>query len=124
MDKIMRRNLQAVTVAALFILLALAILVVAVFDQKWYVGIYVVLIGLGIMLIASSFVMPPDKNDLGPSYADMRLVWGVLLAMGGVIGMVNEYVNPKWWVAAVLILLTIGILILIMTMKGILKIKR
>jgi hypothetical protein len=123
-DKIMRRNLQGVTVATLIILLALAILVVAVFDQKWYVGIYVVLIGLGIVLIATSFVLPGEKNALGPTYSDMRLVWGVLLAMGGFIGMVNTYVSGELWVAAVLILLTFGILILIMTMKGILKIKR
>lgn len=124
MDKIMRRNMRAVTAAILIILLALAILVVAAFDQEWYVGIYVVLIGLGIVLIASGFMVFGERNNLGPSYADMRLVWGVLLAMVGVIGMVNAYVNSELWVAAVLILLTIGILILIMTMKGMLNIKR
>jgi VIT1/CCC1 family predicted Fe2+/Mn2+ transporter len=83
-----------------------------------------VLIGFGIMLVASSFVMPAEKSNAGPSYADMRLVWGVLLAMGGVIGMVNAFISSELWVAIVLILLTIGILILIMTMKGMLKIKR
>jgi len=123
-NKIMRRNLQAVTAATLFILLALAVLTVAVFDQEWYVGLFIVLIGLGTVLIASSFMMPGEKSNLGPSYADMRLVWGVLLAMGGVTGMVYAYVTKEIWVALVLILLTIGILILIMTMKGILKIKR
>ena len=115
-----RRDMQAVMAATLFILLALAVLMVAVFDQGWLAGISVVLIGLGVVMLATSFIAP-GPDSFGPTSSDVRLVWGVLLAMFGAIGLVHEYVSSEWWVAAVLVLLTIGILILVMTMKGMLK---
>ena len=115
-----RRDMHAVMAAALFILLALAILMVVVFDQGVIVALSVVLIGLGVLLAATSFIAP-GPDSFGPTSGDVRLVWGVLLAMIGVIGIVHECVSSELWVAVVLLLLTIGILILIMTMKGMLK---
>jgi len=112
---------QMVAAASLLVLLAAAILLVAVYDAEWYVGLYAVLIGMGIVLIALSFV--PGRGVYGRSSSDMRLVWGVLIAMIGAIGIVNVYVSSELWVSAVLVLLTLAVLVLILMMKGLIRAK-
>lgn len=119
-DKVMARNLQAVTVATLIILLAIAALIIGLTDAEWYVAIYVVLVGFGVMLVVRGMLLP-KKEGIYASPGDVSLVWGVLIAMVGVIGLVSVYVSDNIWVLLALGLLTIGILVLLMTMKGMLK---
>ena len=118
-DKIGFRDMRAVTVAILLILLAFAAILVVMDVVGWIAALSVVLIGVGIMLVALSFVMPGGKSDYaGASLTGYNLAWGILLTMAGVTGLVHVYADPGLIVEAAIMLIAVAIVILIMVVKN------
>ena len=118
-DKVDFRNMRAVTVATLLILLALAALLIALDLVEWYVALYVVLIGIGALLVLLSFMIPGRKSDYaGPSVMDYNLAWGVLIIAAGVAGLVHKYVSDNIFVIVFIMLLAVAAVILIMVLKS------
>ena len=118
-DKIEFRNMRAVTVAILLILLALAAIMIVMDIVEWVAALCIVLIGVGAMLVVLSFMIPGNKNDYaGPSVMDYNLAWGILLAMGGITGLVQVYADPGLLVLCAIMLIAVAIVILIMVVRN------
>ena len=118
-DKVKFRDMRAVTVAILLILLAFAAILVVMDVVDWLAALCIVLIGVGAMLVMLSFMIPGSKRDFaGPSVMDYNLAWGVLLTMAGVTGLVHVYADPGIIVEAAIMLIAVAIVILIMVVKS------
>lgn len=117
-DKISKRNIQAVTVATLIIVLAIAALLIGMTDASWTVALYVVLLGLGLILIIRSFVLPNEWDFAGPNASDISIALGVIILMAGVIGMISVYLTSNAWVLAAVFLIAVALVILMMVMRN------
>lgn len=117
-DKIKARNLQAVTVAGLIILLAVAALIIGLTDETWYTALYVVLLGFGLILVVRAAALPSERDYAGPSVQDMSLVGGILIAVIGVLGLVSVYTDAGIWVLAAIFLIALALVILIQVLRS------
>ena len=117
-DKIKARNLQAVTVAALIILLAVAALIIGLTDETWYTALYVVLLGFGLILVLRSAAMPSARDYAGPSAQDMSLVAGMLVAAIGAIGLVSVFTDVGIWVLVAIFLIVVALIIMIQVLRS------
>jgi len=118
-DKVGFRNMRAVTVAILLILLALAAILIAMDVVEWLAALCIVLIGVGILLLAMGFMIPGGKKDwAGASLMDYNMAWGILLAMAGVAGLVHIYADPGILVLGAIMLIAVAVVILIIVVKN------
>lgn len=117
-DKVKRRDIQAVTVATLIILVAIAALLIGVADAKWIVAVYVILVGLGLVFIIRSVFLPNEWDFAGPNGSDVSVVAGIIILMVGVVGLISEYLTDNIWVLAAVFLIAIALLIILMVFRN------
>lgn len=117
-NKISIRNIQAVTVATLIIVLAIAALLIGLTDASWTVALYVVLLGLGLILIIRSFVLPNEWDFAGPNASDVSIALGVIVMMVGVIGLISVYLTSNIWVLIAIFMIAVALVILLMVTRN------
>lgn len=104
------RTLNAVSLGAILIAIALGLIVYAMTEDMTGVAC-AILIVLGLYLVFASFFYSGDKSGYGPSTRDMTLVaGGVLAAIGAAVGIQAYNGNT---------LITIGVFIIIIAVIGI-----
>lgn len=117
-SKVELRNIQAVTVATLIILLAIVALLIGVADADWIVAVYVLLVGVGLIFIIRSLALPSKWDYAGPNASDISVVAGIIIMMVGVVGLVSEYVSSNIWVLAAVFLIAVALVILLMVFRN------
>ncbi|MCL1979154.1 MAG: hypothetical protein FWG60_03240 [Methanomassiliicoccaceae archaeon] len=103
------RTLSAVTLGSLIIALAIGLIFYAATDCGWMMIIWTTMLIFGIALFALSFLYPGESGKFGPSESIYRMVLGILIAVAGVIGILNTYTDVSIWILAAIFLIAVAL---------------
>jgi len=104
--------LSAVTLGSFLISLAVGLIIYVATDCGLLTILWTVLLIFGIALFALSFMYSGESKGFGPSESSYRMVLGIILAVIGLIGILNTFTDVD-------ILILVAIFIIAVVLIGI-----
>lgn len=104
------RSLSAVVLGFFLISVAIGFIVYSATDYGWTIILWTTMLIFGIALLVMSFMYPKESGKFGPSDSIYRMVAGVLIAVVGLIGMLNTFTDLSLWILVAIFLIAIALL--------------
>jgi len=116
--KMDNRTLSAITLGSFLIALAIGIIVYVATSYGILIILWIALLIFGIALLALSFMYPTESGKFGPSESSFRMVWGILLAVVGFVGLLYTMTDVNVWILLAIILIAVAVTGIIVAVKN------
>lgn len=111
-DKLKARGAQGLFAGIILLALAAGILVWKLGDLPWYSIALVAIIIIGIFLIVRSLYKGSGPIDMAPTREEFDFVWGYLLTIIGLLGMLYISTDLEVWVLALVAIVMVALLLI------------
>jgi len=116
--KMDNRTLSAITLGSFLIALAIGIIVYVATSYGILMILWITLLIFGIALLALSFMYPTESGKFGPSESSFRMVWGILLAVMGFVGLLYTITNVNVWILVAIVLIAVAVVGILVALKN------
>ena len=106
-----RYKISGLLLGTIILTVAVAIICWQALDMSPWVIPCVILVGIGVHLIAMSFVLPKQSN-VSSSPSSYYLVNGVIIGTLGVLGFVKLNTDLSWWIIIAIFMIVIALLLM------------